>query len=409
MQLVKQGQYGISNNNGEYEIVLPGRHVLASPLNSYIKTVSQGDDRIVEGPINIIRVNDGQVGVGWNDGKPELLLPGRHVRNSASYKFMNVYSLTQDTIQFGPIKIVTVKTGYVRVCYDQGRVIVFPEGRYGINSNTFQLGNLVNTQQQNVRFSGHPVLLDGGIGMLVEGLLTYQIEDVEKLTREIGEVDVLRSIEDITKAELSRVFASVHLEQLATPSSANSDQKQERGLLGKQESVSIGEGGSGGCRTAICHEVIEYVSPICTTWGVRIINFQLESTKIADMAYAREYEECSLGLAKAQANRRAVAAQNDILLQKSQAKSNALQIEAKGRADALIIEARGNAEARIIESKSRNDAAVSMTDPFSKKLQLSSLQVDMAKGLQAKVLSIGANAVPMLTSIGLEELEKAAN
>ena len=391
MQLIRQGEWGFTNNNGSYEILFPGRHYLSSPFNSYIKTVSQGDDYINAGPITILRVNKGEIGCGWDDGQPELLRPGRHVRNAASYKFIGKFPVTQNIITFGPIKIFVVKSGHVRVCYEKGSVMVYREGRYAVNSNTFEVGNVVNTQMQNVRFSQHPVLLDGGISMLVEGLLTYQVTDVQKLTREIGENFLLPSIEDITKAELSRVFAGVQLEKLASPSQNSPSRPADvktNNLLGAQESVSVGEGGSDGCRSAICHQVIEYIAPICAKWGVQVINFQLESTKIADRKYALEYEECSLGLAKAQANRRSVQANNEILLQKAQAKANAQAIEAQGRANAIIIEAKGAAEARCIEAKARNDAAVAMNDEFAKQLQLNGLQVDFAKNLKAQVLTV---------------------
>jgi regulator of protease activity HflC (stomatin/prohibitin superfamily) len=293
------------------------------------------------------------------------------------------------------------------VWYEKGVVVVLKEGRYGVNSNTFEVGRYINTQQQNVRFREHPVLLDGGISMLVEGLLTYQIVDVVKLIREIGEADVLHSIENTTKAELCRIFASVHLEQLVTPGSGAtaSTGSAARGLLGDQKHVSIGEGGSGGKRTEICHEVVECISPIATLWGVKVINFQLESTKIADQKYARESEECSLGLAKAQANRRAVAAKNDILIQEAKARAEAQRIAAEGTAAALIIDAKGRAQARTIEAKARNDAAQAMTDEFGKALQLNQLQVDFASNLKAQVLTVGQDSVvgrmasvPYLTS-----------
>ena len=110
----------------------------------------------------------------------------------------------------------------------------------------------------------------------------------------------------------------------------------------------VGDGGSDGCRSEICHQVIEYIAPICTKWGVTVINFQLESTKIADQKYALEYEECSLGLAKAQANRRAMDATNENLLQQARAKATALTIEAEGKATAALIEAKAAAQARLV-------------------------------------------------------------
>lgn len=90
---------------------------------------------------------------------------------------------------------------------------------------------------------------------------------------------------------------------------------------------------------------------------MKVINFQLESTKIADDRYAREYEEASLAMAKAKANLRAVNAQNQIRIQSARANAEAAKIEAEGKKNATVIEAEGEAEARKIEARARNDAA----------------------------------------------------
>ena len=223
-----------------------------------------------------------------------------------------------------------------------------------------QVAGVIPTVQQNVRFSKHPVLLDGGISMLVEGLLTYQVVDVVKLITELGDRDLLRAITDVTKAELARVFSSIHLEQisasnsLSNPKAEGVDRDPEH-LLGKQDGVR-GEGAAT-ARTLICEEVVRAIAPFAALWGVNIINFQLESTKIADQKYAMEYEEASLGLAKAKANRRAIDAQNEIMLQKATATANASRIEAEGRKQARILDAQGEAEAMRIQAQGRNDAA----------------------------------------------------
>jgi len=61
-----------------------------------------------------------------------------------------------------------------------------------------------STQQQNLKFNKHPVLLDGGISMLVEGLLTFQVTDVEMLICSLGQKDLVRALEDVTEAEIAR-------------------------------------------------------------------------------------------------------------------------------------------------------------------------------------------------------------
>jgi hypothetical protein len=57
---------------------------------------------------------------------------------------------------------------------------------------TFRVSGHINTRQQNFRFEKHTVLLDGGISMLIEGLLTYQVVDVSQLINNLGDKDLLR-------------------------------------------------------------------------------------------------------------------------------------------------------------------------------------------------------------------------
>jgi len=239
------------------------------------------------------------------------------------------------------------------------------------------------------------VLLDGGITLLVEGLLTYQVTDVERLINQLGERGLLHSIQDCAKAELARVFAALHLEQISSATfDANefkegagteqqSDNKEPDSLLGKEIQSHEGE-----TRMWICQQVIKSLSPIAGSWGVKIINFQLESTKIADDNYAKEYEAASLAMAKAKANLRATQAQNQITLTSAKAAASALKIEAEGKKAALIIEAEAAAEARKIEANARNEAAQSMKDEFARKLMLANQQVEFARSLKATSLTV---------------------
>ena len=156
-----------------------------------------------------------------------------------------------------------------------GKVCIYPEGRYAINYPTFEVGAKLNIQQQNILFNAHKVMLDGGIIMLVKGLLTYRISHVEKLIKQIGANDVARSIENVAEAEISRVFSSIHLEQIATSydhAGANTIDDKE-----------------GESRSQICHCIIAAIKPIVEPWGVMIINFQINSLTLADELFAKEY------------------------------------------------------------------------------------------------------------------------
>lgn len=121
--LVKVGQYGFSMNNGTPEIYFPGRYLLLSPLNTYEGVYDMGSERIEVGPVSIIRVPIGKIGLAYCNSQVELLLPGVHVRNNAAFKFQCCAKLDSEIIDFGPIKIFIVRSGGVRVCYINGRGI----------------------------------------------------------------------------------------------------------------------------------------------------------------------------------------------------------------------------------------------------------------------------------------------
>jgi len=388
-KLIDQGQYGFCNVNGRVTLMTPGWHLLSSPTTSFIEAVDVKENKICVGPVSIIRVPQGSVAFAFNDGKPEVLLPGRHARKTASFQYSATYSLADELIVFGTIKFLTVRSGGVRVCYEKGKVCVLVPGRYVINSPSFTISTLILTQQQNLRFSKHPVMLDGGINLLVEGLLTFKVEDVEKLIHELGDNDLRRAVEDVTKAELSRVFATVHLEQLVTAISP--DKKDAASVLG-QPAGGGGGGGDDDIRHHICRQVVHGVLPLSNHWGIRIINFQIESTKFADEKYAAEYEESSLSIAKAKATQRATVINNEISVLSARAAAATLQIQAEGRKVAAVLDAEASAESRRIEAKSRNDAAKMMRDEFAKDYAIAGLQVDFAKSLRATSLTVHAES-----------------
>ncbi len=212
--LVESGQYGFTLNNGFPELYRPGRHAVMSPLSDILGVYSMGDNLICPGAgVTIARVPEGLIGLALDNGQVRLLVPGVHVRASAAFQFHALVPLTQELIELGPVKLITVRAGTERVCYNNGQVMTYREGRYAINSSTFCVGPLVSTQQQNQRFTNYTVLLDGGVSMEIQGLLTFQIINVHKLYTTLA-VPLAQAIEDVTKAELARVFAVLKLEQL---------------------------------------------------------------------------------------------------------------------------------------------------------------------------------------------------
>jgi regulator of protease activity HflC (stomatin/prohibitin superfamily) len=402
--LVNNGELGLAIDNGAPHVLGPGWHFLLRPFCSFQSKATMTDPIINHGQVTIVRVLQGQLGLAFTDSTPRLLLPGLHVFNSPTFKMDRIVEMKTQEIRHGPVTIFTVASGTVRVCYDAGVVRIFEAGRYGINSPNFVLGTVIRTQQQNLPFDKHQVLLMGGINLLVQGLLTYQVIDVAKLITQLGEMDLQRAITDVTKAELARVFSGIHLEQISAQQTTAAEEK-EASLLGEaqQGAVPAQHAGASNIRSWLCAQVVQDISPLTAGWGVKIINFQLESTRIADAKYAREYEEASLAMAKAKANRRAVSTQNDILIQQAEAAARAVQIEAEGRkiaaikgaearAESQLVEAKAGATARLVEADSRNQAALAMKNEFGKQLAMMDRNVGIATSLKANTLVVSADA-----------------
>lgn len=135
-------------------------------------------------------------------GRQEILLPGTHARVSPTFSCRPLDALSEPSIECANLKLVTVTTGFERVLYLNGAVFALSAGRYAINSARCVVGPLIDVRQENLKFTRHPVMLDGGVTLECEGLLTYQIVDVYKLVKNMGADDVERALQDVTKAEL---------------------------------------------------------------------------------------------------------------------------------------------------------------------------------------------------------------
>jgi len=249
------------------------------------------------------------------------------------------------------------------------------------------------------------VMVDGGIRLLVQGLLTFKVEGVEKLIHEFGSTEIRRAVQDVTEAELSRVFATVHLEQLVAAGLPKPEDLKAQALAAREGASILGRDDTppselDDVRHHICRDIIVGVRPIVAPWGVKIINFQLESTRLADQRYASEYEEASLAIAKAKANQRATIITNEISVTTAKAQATTFRIQAEGKKVATVIDAEASGSIRRIEAQSRNDAAALMQNLFSRKYALAGLHVEFAQLLKATSLTVlgGSDGARVLLS-----------
>jgi regulator of protease activity HflC (stomatin/prohibitin superfamily) len=250
------------------------------------------------------------------------------------------------------------------------------------------------------------------------------------------------------------VFAGIHLEDISSQSELDGDQvegakpgesgaagpdvhiDQGGALLGKKQPRRKKEVDEAQQRSKICMQILQDVGPILSKWGITLHNFQLESTKLADLSYANEYEKASLAMAKAKADCRTQAqtairtrieaeaasmkkrieteADATAIRIKAAVDAEALKIKAEAEAKAKIkaaeadansqllvaeanakakrVEAQAAADAKRAEGKARGDAADLMANPFSQQLALREQQVAAVNALKVNNLNVLSTA-----------------
>ena len=384
-KLINNNQYGFIIHSGKVVFLRPGWHFLGSPLMKGLVIHNIESPYIKVNNFQLIRILQDEIGIGVDNTTMEILLPGTHCRISGSYVFKGKNKVHEDLVA-GPIKTKTVKTGTVCVCYNNGLAAILTEGRYIVNSNGFIIANTLDITQQNLKFTEHRVLLEGGINMLVEGLLTYQIVDVARLVKNVDIKSLNTYLENIVEADLTKVFSTVHLEQI----SSATYHEMKKGEISKEEET----------RMFIYEQIMKLIKPQAEQWGIQIINFQLESIQLADKKYSLDYENASLQIAKSKAELKAQEAQNIILKQKAETQANidtlmaetekkVQLIKAQAAAESTVLQAKAKATAILKEGEAKASAANLMTSQYGQELALLGEKTKIAEGLKIHTLVMG--------------------
>lgn len=382
--LINSNQYGFVVDSGKVVFLKPGWHYVGYPFMDKILRYDINSDYIKVNNFQLIRINQNEIGFGINNTDLEVLLPGTHIRTNGAYVYKSRYTLDEDITE-GPIKILTVKTGTVVVCYNKGVAEILQQGRYAVNSNGFMIANTLDITHQNFKFSRHKVLLEGGINMHVSGLLTYQIIDVAKLIKNVDFNSVQKFLEHIVEADLTKVFSTIYFEQIA---SSNYNE-----MIGLDENV-------GETRLYIYETIMKMIRPQADQWGMKIISFQLESIELADKAYASDYENATLQIAKSKAQLKANEAENLIKKRRAETEAGIEQlkaeierdvklIQAKAEADTTIIQADAQAEAIRKEGRAKAEAADLMRSNYGQELAKLGEKSKIAEGLKIHTLVMG--------------------
>lgn len=162
-QIINPGEIFFSDKAGKLEIRVeqgkePRVHWLVNPRHSWGKKYSAKENLIQEGNVTIVRILPWEIGLATDNGKPVVLLPGRHAYNSAVFKLekSDIKSIYSPMIKFGNISIVQINANELGLAQEAGNSMVLLPGLHIRNYYSFQLDKRFSTKDSTLHCIHNP-------------------------------------------------------------------------------------------------------------------------------------------------------------------------------------------------------------------------------------------------------------
>merc|ERR1719410_701563 len=312
MVLVQQGQIARVWHGDQPGLLGPGRHFLISPTSRLVGVDRLGgSNRIVHGPIQIISVALGEIGIGTDrkTGNPRILTTGTHYINSPFFKWECFSDLTEHKTPIGIMSLCRVEKGYVGYGYSgaDGNLKIYPPGLHFIqppDRYVDRLSMLIQVTQlpEQIHESKDYVQI------AVRAAIYYRVAIPEKALTTI--TNIHGEIKELGISTLQQIIRSSALTDIAGTSqvtySKKKDNPQQKGKVVKEGGVDFYEK---------IHDqfMAELHDVILNTWGVDINNIRIESLRIADKKLAQSIANQAISVSEMEAKHMMLAKQTDII------------------------------------------------------------------------------------------------
>merc|ERR1719397_1523826 len=345
MILVQKGFIAKTWNGDQPLILGQGRHYLLSPTHTFAGRADLKTDRLIShGPIHIISVALGQLGIGMDvrTGKPMILTTGTHYINNNFFRWQDFSDLTQPSTPIGQMKIVRVEKGYVGYgysgqsgdlkIYQPGLHFIHPPDRYVDRvSKMIQITQLPNEVHESKDY----------VQIAVKAAIYYQVADPAKALVTVQ--DIHREIKELGIATLQQIIRSSTLVDIAgTTQISYSESKAE---------MPQNEGGSDFYEKIHDRFMLQLHDVILEQWGIDINNIRIESLRIHDKTLAQSIANQAVQVSQLEAQHMMLAKQSEI--KKVEANNRAMQQKIAVEAETDVIRQRAEADAAAIVSKAR--------------------------------------------------------
>ena len=372
VHLIRAGQLGLAMINQNPKFLAPGRHTFWSPFDHLLGVVSITDKLITLGNIQIVTINQGELGMSRRNGETILLDPGRYVLE-APHVFERATEANAQYIELGTYRRITVPVGYVAVAFDIGKqIIIRPEdtesGPFETNSPTFLFDKQTGFQsvQLQVReLDELQVNTRDGVTITAKGLITYRIHDPRAAFMTVQ--DIHEAVKRAAEATLTSLFLNAAIDEIAPPV----PQRSTEGNLISLKAESHDDNFNQHIRDAFLHDFSHKVNQ----WGIELKDLNIEKlefdTSVKELL--RNRAQARVETATSLANMRS---QTDIAMQQAEREKRQAQIQAE--TEAFVVRTKADADYYAAERHAQA-AKLLQEVPLSAQLELKRLDVEMVK------------------------------
>ena len=89
--------------------------------------------------MNVVRVPPGNIGLATINKSPVILDTGLHFIVEPTFELVGVKSVNDDLIEIGPVKIIRVQPGMIGLATLNGRPLLLDVGVHFVNDPTFKM------------------------------------------------------------------------------------------------------------------------------------------------------------------------------------------------------------------------------------------------------------------------------
>lgn len=184
---VPGGKIGLVECLGIGHLLEPGRHFIENNNLIFKGFANATDEHVHILAKHRIMVPEGRIGLAWDGGDAQLLSGDRiyHIDNNL-FKYVKSVSILDEVIEHGSIKIITVNEGLLGVAFDDGELTIMEPGRHIVDKPTFMFCSFLSTGQETLPIRKITSLSSDNVGLSFSAAFSIQVVDAKKAVSMLG-------------------------------------------------------------------------------------------------------------------------------------------------------------------------------------------------------------------------------